>query len=83
MVALAAHLNLENLALLVTFQVGLELEHLYSLCLDDFSAIITAPQNRTGQPKVGSESRTESQHKYPFKAMFHVHVTFFCALLYI
>ena len=57
MTALAAHLNLENHVLVVTLQAGLELEHLQQPVLDNFSAIITAPQDRTGLPKVGSETR--------------------------
>ena len=76
MTALAAHLNLENRVLVVTLQAGLELEHLQQPVLDDFSAIITVPWDRTGLPKVGSETRTESHCRPPFKVIFHFHLTF-------
>jgi len=76
MTALAAHLNLENHVLVVTLQADLELEHLQQPVLDNFSAIITAPQDRSGLPKVGSETRTESQSQSPFKVIFYFHLTF-------
>ena len=81
MTALAAHLNLENRVLVVTPQAGLELEHLQQPVLDGFSAIITAPQDRTGLPKVGSETNRKPMLT-PLQSYFLFSLNIFCALFY-